>query len=93
MFEQVLKSVNAKYVYGLTATPVRADGRQESIFMQCGEIAYRVDAIEQAQRQLFRSCRRAAVHRFSHAARGGQWVQNAQSDICGIMFEQKTVTQ
>ena len=53
MFEQVLKSVNAKYVYGLTATPVRADGRQESIFMQCGEIAYRVDAIEQAQRQLF----------------------------------------
>lgn len=53
MFEQVLKSVNAKYVYGLTATPVRADGRQESIFMQCGEIAYKVDAIEQAQRQLF----------------------------------------
>ena len=53
MFEQVLKSVNAKYVYGLTATPVRADGRQESIFMQCGEITYRVDAIEQAQRQLF----------------------------------------
>lgn len=53
MFEQVLKSVKAKYVYGLTATPVRVDGRQESIFMQCGEIAYRVDAIEQAQRQLF----------------------------------------
>ncbi len=26
MFEQVLKAVNAKYVYGLTATPVRADG-------------------------------------------------------------------
>lgn len=53
MFEQVLNSVNAKYVYGLTATPVRADGKQESIFMQCGEIAYRVDAAEQARRQLF----------------------------------------
>ena len=62
MFEQVLKSVNAKYVYGLTATPVRADGRQESIFMQCGEIAYKVDAIEQAQRQLFEHI---AVPRFT----------------------------
>lgn len=53
MFEQVLKAVNAKYVYGLTATPIRADGRQESIFMQCGDIMYRIDAKEQAQKQLF----------------------------------------
>lgn len=53
MFEQVLKTVNAKYVYGLTATPIRADGRQESIFMQCGDIAYKIDAKEQAQKQLF----------------------------------------
>lgn len=53
MFEQVLKAVNAKYVYGLTATPVRADGRQESIFMQCGDIAYQINAREQAEKQLF----------------------------------------
>lgn len=53
MFEQVLKAVNAKYVYGLTATPVRADGREESIFMQCGDIAYQINAREQAEKQLF----------------------------------------
>lgn len=53
MFEKVLKSVNAKHVYGLTATPVRSDGRQESIFMQCGDISYRIDAKEQAKKQLF----------------------------------------
>lgn len=53
MFEQVLKAVRAKYVYGLTATPVRADGRQESIFMQCGDISYRIDAREHAEQQLF----------------------------------------
>lgn len=53
MFERVLKSVTAKYVYGLTATPVRADGRQESIFMQCGDIAYRIDAGTQAKNRLF----------------------------------------
>lgn len=52
-FERVMQAVNAKYVYGLTATPVRADGRQESIFMQCGEILYSVNAKEQAQKQLF----------------------------------------
>ena len=62
MFEQVLKSVNSKYVYGLTATPFRADGRQESIFMLCGDISYRVDALEQAKRQLFAH---VAVPRFT----------------------------
>jgi superfamily II DNA or RNA helicase len=35
-FEAVLKRAKAKYVLGLTATPVRRDGRQPIIFMQCG---------------------------------------------------------
>lgn len=38
-FEQVLKAVNAHHVYGLTATPIRKDGHQPIIFMQCGPIA------------------------------------------------------
>lgn len=33
-FEKILKTVNAKYVYGLTATPVRQDGHHPIIFMQ-----------------------------------------------------------
>lgn len=40
-YEQVLKSVKAKYVYGLTATPIRRDGHQPITFMQCGPIIYR----------------------------------------------------
>lgn len=36
-FEQVLKQVTAAYVYGLTATPIRKDGHQPIIFMQCGK--------------------------------------------------------
>lgn len=43
-FEQVLKSVGAKYVYGLTATPVRRDGHQPIIFMQCGSVRFKTDA-------------------------------------------------
>lgn len=39
-FENVLKHVTAHYVYGLTATPIRKDGLQPIIFMQCGPIRF-----------------------------------------------------
>ncbi|MGN1229658.1 MAG: DEAD/DEAH box helicase family protein, partial [Prevotella sp.] len=52
-FEQVLKQVNAHYVYGLTATPIRKDGHQPIIFMQCGKIRYTADAKSQMDRQSF----------------------------------------
>jgi superfamily II DNA or RNA helicase len=42
-FEQVMKTVKAKYVYGLTATPSRKDGHQPIVLMQCGPIRYKVD--------------------------------------------------
>jgi len=35
-FEAILKRAKAKFVLGLTATPIRRDGRQPIIFMQCG---------------------------------------------------------
>ena len=52
-FEQVLKAAPAKYVYGLTATPTRKDGRHPIIFMQCGPIRYRDDAKLQAEKRPF----------------------------------------
>ncbi|MGE5471196.1 MAG: TOTE conflict system archaeo-eukaryotic primase domain-containing protein [Bacteroidota bacterium] len=39
-FESLLKSVKAKFVLGLTATPIRRDGLQAIIFMQCGPIRH-----------------------------------------------------
>lgn len=39
-FDAILKRTKAKYVLGLTATPVRRDGQQPIIFMQCGPIRY-----------------------------------------------------
>lgn len=39
-FEAILKNVRAKYVLGLTATPVRRDGQYPIIFMQCGPIRH-----------------------------------------------------
>ena len=52
-FEQVLRQVRAKYVYGLTATPIRKDGHQPVIFMQCGKIIYTADAKSQMNKQSF----------------------------------------
>lgn len=52
-FEHVLKQASAQYVYGLTATPTRKDGHHPIIFMQCGPIRYRDDAIKQAAKRPF----------------------------------------
>jgi len=40
-FDAILKRVKAKYVLGLTATPIRRDGQQPIIFMQCGQIRHK----------------------------------------------------
>lgn len=61
-FEQILKAVNARYVYGLTATPIRKDGHQPIIFMQCGPIRYMADAKAQMQSQTFQ---RLLIPRFT----------------------------
>lgn len=52
-FEQILKKVRARYVYGLTATPARRDGRHPIIFMHCGPIRYRADAKREADKRPF----------------------------------------
>ncbi len=39
-FEQVVKHAPARFVLGLTATPVRRDGMQDIITMQCGPIRH-----------------------------------------------------
>ena len=40
-FESVIKQAKAKYVLGLTATPVRKDGDQSIFMMQCGPIVFK----------------------------------------------------
>ena len=52
-FEKILREVNAKYVYGLTATPKRQDGHQPIITMQCGPVRYQVDALAQSVKRDF----------------------------------------
>ncbi|CDM38628.1 TOTE conflict system archaeo-eukaryotic primase domain-containing protein [Ectopseudomonas oleovorans] len=51
-FEALLKAAWAKYVLGLTATPVRRDGQQPIIFMQCGPIRHTASRPESAPADL-----------------------------------------
>ncbi len=52
-FEQILKQVKARYVLGLTATPIRQDGHHPIIMMQCGPIRFRVNDKTEAKRRPF----------------------------------------
>ena len=52
-FEQVLMSIKAHTIYGLTATPIRKDGHQPIIFMQCGPIRFSTDVKSQIAKQSF----------------------------------------
>jgi superfamily II DNA or RNA helicase len=51
-FEKILKEAKAQFVVGLTATPVRRDGHQPIIFMQCGPIRHSAASPETAPAQL-----------------------------------------
>lgn len=68
-FERVLKQVKARYVMGLTATPVRKDGHHPIILMQCGPIRYRVTTKEQRKGA-------ATVHRVVPRVTGFQLPEN-----------------
>jgi superfamily II DNA or RNA helicase len=52
-YEQILKTTNAKYIYGLTATPTRKDGHHPILFMHCGPIRYRDNPKKQAEKRPF----------------------------------------
>ena len=41
-FEQYVKQAPVRYILGMTATPIRRDGLQDLIFMQCGPLRYRM---------------------------------------------------
>lgn len=51
-FEQVMRQAKAKYVLGLTATPIRKDGHHPIIMMQCGPIRYHLSERKMAESSL-----------------------------------------
>jgi superfamily II DNA or RNA helicase len=52
-FERVVRGIGAKYVLGLSATPVRRDGLHPVVAMLCGPVRYVADAEEVARAEPF----------------------------------------
>lgn len=50
-YEKVLRRINARYMYGLTATPKRDDGQEQKTLMLFGPIRYRFSARQRAEMQ------------------------------------------
>ncbi len=49
--EKILREIKAKYVYGVTATPMRSDGLEKIGYMLLGDIRYRYTAKDRAREQ------------------------------------------
>lgn len=49
--QEILKKVNAKYVYGVSATPMRSDKLEKINYMLLGPIRHRYTALERAEAQ------------------------------------------
>jgi superfamily II DNA or RNA helicase len=63
-FDALLKRTGAKFVLGLTATPIRRDGQQPIIFMQCGPLRYTAAKPASAPHELevVPRCRTASIN-------------------------------
>ncbi len=90
-FEAVLKEVNAKYVYGLTATPTRQDGHHPIIFMQCGPIRYRVDAKAQAEKRDFDHFLVPRFTSFRKTYEQGTMITQIYSDLAKSEFRNSVI--
>jgi superfamily II DNA or RNA helicase len=73
-FEQVMRQVKAKYVLGLTATPIRKDGHHPIIYMQCGPIRFNLPVRSQVDSSPFE-------HRVKPRMTGVRWFREEAPTI------------
>jgi superfamily II DNA or RNA helicase len=76
-FEQVMRKVKARYVLGLTATPIRKDGHHPIIYMQCGPIRFNLPVRSQMESSPFE-------HRVRVQTTTLKWTQEQAPTIQGL---------
>lgn len=91
-FEAILKYANAKNIYGLTATPTRQDGHHPIIFMQCGEIKYKVDAKTQAQKRDFEQVLIPRFTSFRKSYEPGTMIAKIYNDLAESELRNRKIT-
>jgi superfamily II DNA or RNA helicase len=82
-FERVLRKVKAKYVVGLTATPIRKDGHHPIILMQCGPIRFNVSSKKQAATS---GIRHEVIPRFTEFSVPPEWTDIGVQDIYAALI-------
>jgi superfamily II DNA or RNA helicase len=88
-FERVLRKVKAKYVVGLTATPIRKDGHHPIILMQCGPIRFHVSSRKQAAASRFKY---EVVPRFTEFTVPPEWQGIGIQDIYTALVNDESRT-
>ena len=89
-FERVLRKVKAKYVVGLTATPIRKDGHHPIILMQCGPIRFNVSSKKQAAASRFKY---EVVPRFTEFTVPPEWQGIGIQDIYTALVNDESRTK
>lgn len=82
-FEAVLRQVRARFVLGLTATPIRKDGHHPIITMQCGPIRFKTDLKRQAAARPFEHIVRPRETGFGVAALAADGIQEVYRLLAG----------
>lgn len=77
-FERVLRQAKAKYVIGLTATPVRKDGHHPIILMQCGPVRFNFSSKKLAATS---AVQREVIARFTEFAVPPEWMDIGIQEI------------
>lgn len=89
-FGRVLRKVKAKYVVGLTATPVRKDGHHPIILMQCGPIRFNVSSRNQAATS---GIRYEVIARFTEFRVPAEWNDIGIQDIYAALIDDEQRTE
>ncbi|MDX6498266.1 MAG: hypothetical protein QOG23_1526 [Blastocatellia bacterium] len=88
-FERVLRKVKAKYIVGLTATPIRKDGHHPIILMQCGPIRVNVSSKRQNAASKFKY---EVVPRFTEFTVPPEWQGIGIQDIYTALVNNESRT-
>lgn len=89
-FERVLRQAKAKYVLGLTATPIRKDGHHPIILMQCGPIRFNLSRRKLAATS---AIRHEVIPRFTMFAVPPEWAGIGIQDIYTALVNDEERTE
>ncbi len=89
-FERVLRNVKAKYVVGLTATPLRKDGHHPIILMQCGPIRFNVSSKKQAS---ISGIQHEVIPKFTEFTVPAEWTDIGIQDIYSALVNDDQRTE